>query len=111
MEIIELTNSDLVINIEKTGQCAPIGYNSWKDFWITNTEQNWPDKCRVRRCTKSAFCGGHVYVYGCDEVYIVPLCRSCNHPHNTAWKRVNTGTKAVIIDEHETSGPQEICYR
>ena len=40
MEIMPLTQSDRVMNIEETGQCAPIGYKSWKDFWIKNSEQD-----------------------------------------------------------------------
>ena len=111
MEIMPLTQSDRVMNIEETGQCAPIGYKSWKDFWIKNTEQDWPEECRISRCTKTAFCGGHVYVDGCDGVYIVPLCRSCNNVNKTDWMFVNTGTSAVLVEEDDTSGPKEICYR
>lgn len=111
MEIIELTQFDQVMNIEETGQCAPIGYTSWKDFWKKNTQQHWPDECRISRCTKTAYCGGHVYVDRYDEVYIVPLCRTCNHVSNTNWMFVNTGTLAVLVEEDDTSGPQQICYR
>jgi hypothetical protein len=113
MPNVVLTEEDRVKNIEGTRACAPRGFNnSWKQYWLKKTGLVWPDTCQIFRCTNSARCGGHVHINGCStEVYIIPLCNSCNHPKKKAWKKVNQGTEAVLVEEANTSGPQGPCYR
>ena len=109
MNTIELTQWNKVKNIGETRLCGPTFYDSWKQFWIDNTSQNWPKECRVSGCTKQAYCGGHVYIKVYEGVYIIPLCRSCNNRYNTSWMAVNTGTIAVLVVDDDTYGPREIC--
>ena len=106
MPYITLTEDDLVRNIKGTSDDKPLGYNSWRDYWIENTGQKWPNECRIFGCTNSAFAGGHVNVKGYEEPFIIPLCRSCNSGYNSDIMSVNVRTKAVIIDEEEMAGNQ-----
>ena len=106
MPYIILTEEDLVRNIKHTSSDKPLGYQSWKEFWIINTGQKWPNECRIFGCTGNAFAGGHVFVDGCQESFIIPLCRSCNSAHNTDTMSVNMRTAAVIIDQDEMAGNQ-----
>ena len=112
---LELTKEDQVKNIEGTSACSPRrSNNSWKQYWKDHTRNDWPHRCPIFGCTKSPSCGGHVYIDGHSnesEVYIIPLCKSCNHYKKKAWKKVNEGTEAVEVEEADTSGPQGPCYR
>ena len=106
MPYIVLTEEDLVKNVKQTSSYKPIGHQSWKDFWMCNTGQEWPQKCRIKGCTKPAFGGGHVYVdgYSYFDFFIIPLCRSCNCAQNTNWMSVNVRTAAAVVDEDQATG-------
>ena len=106
MPYIILTEEDLVRNIKSTSDDKPFGYKSWKDYWIKNTGQKWPKKCRIHGCTSSAFAGAHVNVKGYQEPFIIPLCRSCNSGYNSDIMSVNVRTAAVMIDEDEMARSQ-----
>ena len=54
---------------------------SWKQHYIDETGQPWPDTCRHRGCNNTAEDGCHVYNstrFG-RKLFIVPLCKGCNH--------------------------------
>ena len=103
MSYIILTEDDVVKNVKGTSSLRPKGFQSWKHFWMCKTGKKWPEKCRIYGCTEPAFCGGHVYVYGSSEFFIVPLCKSCNNAQNTDWMSVNVGTAAPAVEEDNTT--------
>ena len=98
---IILTEEDMVKNIKHTSSDKPHGYRSWKEFWMTKTGQTWPKLCRIFGCTGNAFAGGHVFVKGYEESFIIPLCGSCNSAQNTDIMPVNVRTAAAVIDKDE----------
>jgi len=57
----------------------PPGYSSWKAWWEAKKGRKF-SSCSCGGCTYSAAVGAHVQkVYGGNEWYIVPLCRTCNN--------------------------------
>lgn len=61
-------------------QDVPSGFHSWLEFW----QHNRPLHRTYCRCcgSRTDLVGGHVEAVGYAGVYIVPLCKSCNHPDN-----------------------------
>ena len=110
MSYILLTDEDLVKNIKRTSSFRPIGFQSWKHFWMCKTEKKSPQKCRIYGCTEAAFGGGHVYVHGSSKFFIIPLCQSCNNHQNTDWMSVNVGTAAPAVEEDDTTDNEEASY-
>lgn len=110
MPYILLTEEDIVKNIKCTSSFRPIGYTSWKNYWISKTEKKWPDKCRINGCTETAYGGGHVYVHGSSQCFIIPLCQSCNSAQNTDWMSVNVRTAAVVVEENDTTENEEASF-
>lgn len=77
--------SVLVKNLNGTSDNVPYGYDSWIDFWSKkkNVKPTW---CRRCRKDTTELDGAHVQkVYGTNEWYIVPLCRSCNLTEGTFY--------------------------
>jgi hypothetical protein len=111
MPNILLTEKDQVKNIEGTHACVPKGFKTWKRYWIHETGRDWPKKCRISGCSELAIGGGHVHIHGhSTEVYIIPMCNTCNNPQNMAWMTVKTRTEAVNVEKADTSGPEGICH-
>ena len=111
MSNLLLTEVDQVKNIEGTHQCVPKGFKTWKRYWIHGTGRDWPKKCRISGCSELAIGGGHVHVYGHSaDVYIIPMCNSCNNAQNTSWMNVKTRTEAAKVKKSNTSGPEGACY-
>ena len=111
MSNLLLTDADQVKNIEGTHQCVPKGFKTWKRYWIHETGRDWPKKCRISGCSELAIGGGHVHVYGhTANVYIIPMCNSCNNAQNTSWMKVKTRTETAKVKRSDTSGPEGACY-
>ena len=107
---VNLTSKDEVQNIKGTGVCKTS--SSWRQFWINMGGGNWPRECRIFGCTKRATDGAHVRIGGIDDdIFIIPMCKTCNTPNNTQWMRVNTNTTAVQIEEEDTDGPANLCVK
>lgn len=88
-DFIVTQNGDQAKNMECTTRCRPIGrgtYN-WKQYWISKTENEWPNECIVLNCENEATVGAHVHVnrYPPSDVFIIPMCISHNHCSNEVW--------------------------
>lgn len=107
-----LDSSDKVKNIEGTSVCSQKGSpDSWKDYWLSKSGRQWPDKCQKNGCGDPPTDGAHVKIRGKPgTVYIIPLCDSCNHPDKSDWMPVNKNAKAVSVEKKDTTGPEGICY-
>lgn len=51
---------------------------TWKQHWINNSGEKWPDKCSIKGCNNSATLGAHIYNPNVEGERIVPACDSCN---------------------------------
>jgi hypothetical protein len=58
---------------ERTCKCK-----TWKQHWINNSDNTWPEKCSIEDCNNSATLGAHVYNSDVTGEWIVPACDSCN---------------------------------
>ncbi len=97
-----------VRNIEGSAMCSPVGYDSWKKFYMDN--RAWPTSCRILNCGDEATAGAHVTIKGESGVWIIPMCAGHNHPDNTDWMPVNANTVAVSIDKDNSSGDPGVCF-
>ncbi len=105
---VTLESGTEVRNIEGSAMCSPVGYDSWKEFYMDN--RAWPASCRILGCGDEATDGAHVTINGESGVWIIPMCGDHNHPENTDWMKVNANTGAVCVRKKNTSGPPGICY-
>lgn len=46
---------------------------SWKQHWINNTNESWPNKCSVDGCNNTAILGAHVINSNVEVEYIIPV--------------------------------------
>ena len=101
-----------VRNLQGTSACDPRGSpDTWKQFWIQKTGRHWPHYCSINGCNQPAHGGGHVEINGRHgEVYIIPMCQSCNTPQNQSWMTVKPNTLAVKVERSNTTGPYGYCY-
>lgn len=85
----------------------------WLKLWkeeTYNDECDGPPLCAVDRCGTSAKCGGHVWVRGRQQGFIVPLCghhNGCEYDwegRKTCWMDIIPGTDLVQISSHHTWG-------
>ena len=112
MPDILLTEKDQVKNIEGTHACAPRGFKTWKQYWIRQTGRDWPKRCRISGCSKTAIGGGHVHIRDhSTKVYIIPMCNSCNNAQNSSWMTVKTRTEAANVEQSDTRGPEGPCFK
>lgn len=69
-----------VKNLHGTSDNAPLGYTTWKDFWIAKSGMKWPYYCQRYGCYGRAEVGAHVKLAdGSNKWYIIPLCSKDNH--------------------------------
>ena len=109
MTFIVLHSGDEVSNIQGTAGCHS-RYQSWKQFWINNSNRHWPDECGIARCTNTATDGAHVMVRGRQQYYILPACHHCNVDRLDQWLPVNANAVAVQVSASDTEGDGN-CYR
>jgi hypothetical protein len=92
----------------------PRGYDSWIDFWEEHIQRP-AEGCKEINCQKIAMDGGHVWVLkqvlntkgtrniemklNIYDMYIVPLCRTDNHPTNEDSYLVEGPLVNVNIDK------------
>lgn len=103
-------NNERVENANFTSLRKGTYSKSWKAFWEEQTNCSWPEKCVVYDCFNQALYGGHVRVLLDHRMFIIPLCASCNSWQKRAWFYVEDGTRAAIVREEDTTGPQQVCY-
>ena len=64
---------------------VPTGFGSWLEYWEHCTGRK-ADGCKNIDCTKRVtlddLVGGHVDIPGVDGVFLIPLCKECNHYTN-----------------------------
>ena len=102
-QYVVLNNTDQIANSPDSSQCSTS--KSWKEFWTEKTNLQWPANCRVRLCGRSAVHGAHIKISGRTEMYIIPMCASCNSSYNKDWMNPNQGTRAAIVYPGDTNGP------
>ena len=74
---------------------APGG--SWKAYWESQTDQDWPDFCCVEGCAKKATDGAHMYCPSIDRrEWIIPTCHSHNMQKNAVFTLKNTMPSDLI---------------
>ncbi len=61
------------------------GDASWLDYWERVTGKK-ATHCGATDCQSPiALVGAHVKIFGSDELYITPLCYSCNQRSGYFW--------------------------
>jgi len=66
-----------------TKNTPPAGYSTWREWWEYKKGRSF-STCSRSGCLQSAVVGAHVQkVYGGNEWYIVPLCRTSNNQPST----------------------------
>ena len=90
-----------------TSQLPSCGCGSWKNHWLNDSGRDWPRECSCDGCHGKAEDGGHIVsaTNGRGDVYIVPMCKSCNSPYNTKSFFLKPGTVLVAANK------QKICER
>ena len=73
---------------------------TWKQHWINNSGEAWPDKCSIRGCTNSATLGAHIYNPSVEGERIVPACDSCNKLENEF--SLKGGVTLVLANKSKT---------
>ena len=99
-----------VQNVEGTSSCTPLGYTSWKHFYIGDGKRAWPKSCRILGCSNTAAHGAHVKVESESGIWIIPMCAKHNNASNTDWMSVNASTIVVYVEEEDASGPPDIPF-
>ncbi|CAB4033890.1 Hypothetical predicted protein [Paramuricea clavata] len=94
---ITLESGSEVKNVEDTGDCDPKSYDSWKQYYVGESECEWPEHCRIIRCMEKAEHGAHVKCKGKRGVWILPMCPTHNNPYNEEWMTANAGTTVVEV--------------
>lgn len=111
-DYIVTEQGDKAKNMECTTKCRPIGRgNSWKQYWIGKTQQEWPNKCIIFNCTEIAAVGAHVHInkYGQSDVFIIPICKRQNHCSNDDWMPLDLSKRAARVSKEDTKGKPH-CY-
>ena len=75
---------------------------SWKNHWISQTGQKWPDKCFVEGCNSEPILGAHI-INTSKEInseYIAPFCDKCNK-QNGEFK-LKGGKTLALANKQET---------
>lgn len=75
---------------------------SWKQHWINNSHEKWPEKCSVAGCNNPATLGAHVYNHNVSGEKIIPACERCNK--RTGEFSLKAGTIVVSANKQETCG-------
>ena len=78
---------------------------SWKQYWIEETGEAWPDECQMGDCYNECVLGAHIYIRGrAWQNYILPCCQDCNNNvdlrhhsrDNPNWSRPEHG--AIVVE-------------
>ncbi len=73
---------------------------SWKQHWINNSGERWPEKCSISGCSNAATLGAHVYNPNVSGEKIIPACDSCNK--KTGEFSLKAGVTLVSANKKET---------
>jgi hypothetical protein len=69
------------------------------------------DKCSNMLCTKRAYHTAHIRILGDDEnVYLTPLCVSCNNPNYCDFFPVETNSRIVELTCVSTAFPRRPVF-
>lgn len=100
-DYIVTEQGDKAKNMECTTECQPIGTgNSWKQYWIGKTQEEWPKECIILDCKKDAVVGAHVHVNrypAPSDVFIIPMCISHNNCSKEDWMRLDPSKRAARV--------------
>ena len=102
MVIIVLQRGDEVSNVSGTNHCRSRSFPSWKQFWLSKSCKDWPDKCRIAYCGNTATDGAHVWIKGLKDQFILPTCNHCNTRRLDQWLTGNSRAIAVPVTESDT---------
>lgn len=73
-----------VKHMKNTSKLSPKKHTTWKEFWeIVNSPLTFPDERKACACCGEPtdpknFVGAHIYEVSSKDMYIYPLCCSCN---------------------------------
>lgn len=100
-----------VVNVPNTGELT-CSCHDWKEHWLHFAEPNHPqirpsNICSAEGCFREFEVGGHVRkvsLYGRSDpgVYIIPLCKICNHPSNAKPYVIRPSTRLAVADPSRT---------
>jgi len=78
---------------------------------MNKTGKSKPKKCHILGCSRTHVVGGHV-IKDTDAVnlYILPICSSCNSSRNTAWMNMKSHANPVMVNK-AVAGKQRQCQR
>lgn len=65
----------------------------WIEHWKLGKKRKQPDFCSNQSCGRSfkkTANGGHVHKKDCEDLFIVPLCDSCNNVENVGKMKVSS---------------------
>ncbi|XP_057299889.1 uncharacterized protein LOC130630418 [Hydractinia symbiolongicarpus] len=105
-----LQATNLIQNVKNTSGCTHSSGVSWIQFYKyrMNTINN--VMCVVKDCCKVGEVGAHVAIdVHTAEMFIVPMCKTHNHPTVKDWMEVKEGRLAVSITREDANNQQE-CY-
>ncbi len=79
------------------------GCDSWIDHWQRHSGSA-RQTCMANGCDRPPQVGAHVQLYGRRTVYIIGLCRGCNHPSNDDYFEVDerTGLPGFVEAKYQT---------
>ena len=77
---------------------------SWKNHWMNGTGESWPRTCSVDGCNNPAEVGGHIVSAsdGRGDVYIVPMCTSCNSAGTSRYFRLKPDRIPISANKQNT---------
>ncbi|MDR3001812.1 MAG: hypothetical protein LBU89_11180 [Fibromonadaceae bacterium] len=104
MYTITVTNQNGWKNKGNTSSRSNCKCGSWKNHWEFFSNKNLSlQKCSLLGCSNPAEQAAHVFrsEEGMYE-WLVPLCRSCNHPTNEEYFSLKIGAVLVNANKAET---------
>ncbi len=103
MSKMKITNDNKKywVNVSGTSERSPkCKCGSWKKHWENYSGEEWPDKCCVEGCNKTAVLGAHIRKDSSRKEYIAPLCNSHNQKDDLLT--LKDGTTIVNANQSET---------
>lgn len=74
---------------------------SWKQHWINNSGEEWPQLCSVKGCNNLATLGAHIINDSEKVEWIAPTCESCNNNRNEVFD-LKGGIRLVTANRNKS---------